>query len=84
VNELFPSDIRSLGVGITFNGKMCGNNQCFGLPLSNWKFEPIWNIFLLCWYVVMLWELFTIPDKRGLSLAMIEAKLSSSASNKTD
>jgi hypothetical protein len=32
--------------------------------------------------VVMLWELFTVPDKRGLSLAKIEAKLSSSASKR--
>lgn len=34
----------------TVNGKMRWNNKCVGLPLSNWKIEPLWHILLLCWH----------------------------------
>jgi len=88
VSELFPSDIRSLGVGITLSMARCFetiNVLVYPFLIENLNLYGTFFFYAGTSLVVMTWGLFTIPDNRGLSLAKIEEKLSaSSASNKTD
>jgi len=65
VNELFPSDIHSLGVGIKLSMARCVETiNVLVYPFLIGNLNPYGTFFFYAGtsLVVMLWELFTIPD----------------------
>jgi facilitated trehalose transporter len=85
VGELFPSDIRSLAIGITLSMARCvETTNVLVYPFLIEKLNLYGTFFFYAGtaLAVMLWGLFTIPDNRGLSLAKVEENFSSATLNK--
>jgi predicted MFS family arabinose efflux permease len=83
--ELFPSDIRSLAIGVTLSLARCvetANVLAYPLLVGTFNFYGAFFFYACTALVAMLWGFFTIPDNRGLSLAKVEEKFSSATLNK--
>ncbi len=83
--EVFPSDIRSLAIGVTLCLAKCLetiNVLVYPLLVESFNFYGAFFIYACVVLATMLWGFFTIPDNRGLSLAKVEEKLSSATLNK--
>jgi MFS family permease len=79
MGELFPSDIRSLAIGITLSLGLCistVNILIYPYLIENLQFHGTFYLYAVMAFMAMLWGMFTIPDNRGLSLAKVEAKFS--------
>jgi len=75
VGELFPTDIRSLGIGITLSVARCVeaiNALAYPFLIDQMNLYGTFFFYTGTTLAAMLWGLFTIPDNRGLSLAKIE------------
>jgi MFS family permease len=83
--ELFPSDIRSLAIGVSLSLARCmetANVMAYPLLVETFNFYGAFFFYAFTALVAMLWGFFTIPDNRGLSLAKVEEKFSSATLNK--
>jgi hypothetical protein len=77
MGELFPSDIRSLAIGLTLSAVLCmstANILVYPYLIESFQFHGTFYFYAVTSFMTMLWGVFTIPDNRGLSLAKVEAK----------
>ena len=84
--ELFPSDIRSLSIGIILSLAKCMetvNVLVYPLLIEAFDFYGTFFFYACTVLAAILWGFFTIPDNRGLSLAKVEEKFSSATLNKS-
>jgi len=75
--EVYPSDIRTLAIGITISGSFCNvaaNILVYPYMLESFKFYGTFYFYALMSLITMFWGFFNIPDNRGLSLAKVEQK----------
>jgi hypothetical protein len=82
--EVFPSDIRTLAIGVTQSLSKCVetvNVLVYPLLLETFHFYGTFFFYACTALVVVVWGFFTIPDNRGLSLAKVEEKFSSATLN---
>jgi MFS family permease len=80
MGELFPSDIRSLAIGLTISAALCcstANMLLYPFLIESFSFFGTFYFYAATAFVTMLWGVFNIPDNRGLSLAKVEEKFSS-------
>lgn len=85
MGELFPSDIRSLAIGLTLSAALCNstvNILVYPFLIEHLHFYGTFYFYAATSIVTMSWGVFTIPDNRGLSLAKVEAKFSSASLEK--
>jgi MFS family permease len=78
MGELFPSDIRSLAIGLTMSAALCTatlNTLLYQFLISGLQFFGTFYLYAAVAFLALLWGVFNIPDNRGLSLANVEAKL---------
>jgi len=78
--ELYPTDIRSLAIGITMAlARISETCSVLAYPhlVQALNFHGAFYFYAGTASLVMLWGIFNIPDNRGLSLAKVEAKMSS-------
>jgi MFS family permease len=78
MGELFPSDIRSLAIGLTMSAALCTatlNILLYQFLISGLQFFGTFYLYAAVAFLALLWGVFNIPDNRGLSLANVEAKL---------
>jgi Sugar (and other) transporter len=83
--EVFPSDIRSLAIGVTLCLARCletTNVLVYPLLVESFNFYGAFFIYACSVLATTLWGFFNIPDNRGLSLAKVEEKFSSATLNK--
>jgi predicted MFS family arabinose efflux permease len=76
MGEVFPSDIRSLAIGLTFSAELCistANILIYPYLIDSFQFHGTFYFYAVIAFITMLWGMFTIPDNRGLSLAKVEA-----------
>ena len=75
MGELFPSDIRSLSIGLTIS---CGlsfgtlNILMYTYFIEYLQFFGTFYFYATIQFLALLWGFFMIPDNRGLSLAKVE------------
>ncbi len=84
-SELYPSDIRSLAIGVTLSLARCvetANVLAYPLLVETFSFYGAFYFYACTALLAMLWGFFTIPDNRGLSLAKVEEKFSSAILNR--
>jgi hypothetical protein len=77
MGEIFPSDIRSLAIGITLSLGLCistVNILIYPYLIEKLQFHGTFYLYTVIAFMTMLWGMFNIPDNRGLSLAKVEAK----------
>ena len=75
LGELFPSDIRSLSIGLTISsGLSFGtlNILMYTYFIEYLQFFGTFYFYATMQFVALLWGFFMIPDNRGLSLAKVE------------
>ena len=85
MGELFPSDIRSLAIGLTLSAALCTgttNILIYQYLIDGLQFFGTFYFYAGISLVALLWGVFNIPDNRGLSLAKVEEKLSASSDQK--
>jgi MFS family permease len=85
MGELFPSDIRSLAIGLTLSAALCSgttNILIYQFLISGLEFFGTFYYYAGVSFVALLWGIFNIPDNRGLSLAKVEAKFSEKSDQK--
>jgi MFS family permease len=76
--EIYPSEIRSLGIGLTISASLsCGavNILMYSYLIEHLQFFGTFYFYATVQFVAVLWGFFMIPDNRGLSLAKVEEKL---------
>ncbi len=78
MGELFPSDIRTLGIGLTLSASMCCstiNILIFPFLIEYFAFFGTFYFYAATSSLALMWGLYAIPDNRGLTLAKVEEKL---------
>ena len=78
MGEIFPSDIRSLSIGLTLSAALsCGTINILIYPylIENLKFFGTFYFYAATSFLALLWGIYSIPDNRGLSLAKVEEKM---------
>ena len=78
--ELFPSDIRSLAIGLTYSAALCcsmANILIYPYLIQSLQFHGTFYFYAATSFLTMMWGTFHIPDNRGLSLAKVEEKFAS-------
>jgi MFS family permease len=79
LGELFPTDIRSLAIGLTLSAVLCmgtTNILIYSYLIESFQFFGTFYFYAATSCVTLLWGIFQIPDNRGLSLAKVEEKFS--------
>ena len=74
--EVFPSDIRSLSMGLTYSFSMgmgAANILIYPYLIEGLHFYGTYYFYAAVTCLAITWGWFTIPDNRGLSLAKVEA-----------
>ena len=85
MGELFPSDIRSLSIGLTISVGLClgtTNILLYTYLIHFMQFFGTFYFYASVQFMALLWGFFMIPDNRGLSLAKVEEKFCSSNTQK--
>jgi hypothetical protein len=80
LGELFPSDIRSLSIGLTISaGLSFGtvNILTYSYLIEYLQFFGTFYFYAAVQFAALLWGFFMIPDNRGLSLAKVEENFES-------
>ena len=75
MGELFPSDIRSMSIGLTISvGLSFGtvNILLYTYFIEYLQFFGTFYFYATIQFLALLWGFFMIPDNRGLSLAKVE------------
>ena len=75
MGELFPSDIRSLSIGLTQSAALgfgTANILIYSYLIEYLEFFGTFYFYATIQFVALLWGFFMIPDNRGLSLAKVE------------
>ena len=75
MGELFPSDIRSLSIGLTQSAGLSlatVNILIYSYLIKYLQFFGTFYFYATIQFVALLWGFFMIPDNRGLSLAKVE------------
>ena len=78
--ELYPTDIRSLAIGITLAlARISETSSVLVYPylVQSLNFYGAFYFYAGTATLVMIWGIMTIPDNRGLTLAKVEEKMSS-------
>ena len=85
MGESFPTDIRSLGIGLTQSACMCcatANILIYSFLIENLSFYGTFYFYAAMEGVAIVWGIYTIPDNRGLTLAKVEEKLNNQTQKK--
>ena len=75
MGELFPSDIRSLSIGLTISSGLSFatiNILTYTYFIEYLQFFGTFYFHATVQLVALFWGFFMIPDNRGLSLAKVE------------
>ena len=83
--EVYPSDIRSLAIGLTISASLCNataNVLVYPYLIESFQFFGTFYFYSCMSVITMTWGICNIPDNRGLSLAKVEEKLSTSSLEK--
>jgi len=75
--EVYPSDIRSLSIGLTISASLCmgmANLLLYPYMLDAFHFHGTFYFYACIALATMGLGLLNIPDNRGLSLAKVESK----------
>ena len=78
--ELYPTDIRSLAIGLTMalaRISEMSNVLVYPYLLQGLTFYGAFYLYSCTALLVMIWGILKIPDNRGLTLAKVEEKMSS-------
>ena len=78
--ELFPTDIRSLAIGITLALARISETICvlvYPYLIQNLNFYGAFYFYAGTASLAIFWGILTIPDHRGLTLAKVEEQMSS-------
>ena len=77
--ELYPTDIRSLAIGITMAlARISEMSSVLVYPylVQALNFYGAFYFYTFTASLVMIWGVLKIPDNRGLTLAKVEEKMS--------
>ena len=83
MGEMFPSDIRSLAIGLTLSATLCMgtiNVLIYSYLIESLQFFGTFYFYAATSFLALLWGIYWIPDNRGLSLAKVEEKFASKSS----
>ena len=75
MGELFPSDIRSLSIGLTQSAALgfgTANILIYSYLIEYLEFFGTFYFYATIQFVALIWGFFMIPENRGLSLAKVE------------
>jgi MFS family permease len=81
MGELFPSDLRSLSIGLTISAGLClgtTNILVYTYLVHFLQFFGTFYFYASVQFLALIWGFCMIPDNRGLSLAKVEEKFASS------
>ena len=78
INEMFPTEIRTLAIGITQSGFLLSgftSVKMFPTLKESLGLDGTCLLYSLISFFVILWGAYTIPDNRGKSLVKVEENI---------